>query len=111
MGIAQYTDEAVTDKRNNGIVVLTEEEAKPAEVYPCIRCGECVEKCPMQLEPLYLEKASSSENWDVARDYYVTQCIECGLCSYVCPAKRALVTWIKKGKAGLAAERAKEKVS
>ncbi len=98
MGIAQYTDEAVTDKRNNGIVVLTEEEAKPAEVYPCIRCGECVEKCPMQLEPLYLEKASSSENWDVARDYYVTQCIECGLCSYVCPSKRPLAEYIRYGK-------------
>ena len=52
----------------------------------------------MQLEPLYLEKASSSENWDVARDYYVTQCIECGLCSYVCPSKRPLAEYIRYGK-------------
>ncbi len=114
MGIAQYTDEAVTDKRNNGILVLTEEEAKPVEAYPCIRCGECVERCPMQLEPLYLEKASSSENWDVARDYHITQCIECGLCSYVCPSKRHLTEYIRYGKRTVmaqdraAAEKAKE---
>jgi electron transport complex protein RnfC len=46
-----------------------------------------------------------------AEQLHLKDCIECGLCSYVCPAKRALVTWIKKGKAGLAAEKAKGKVS
>ena len=98
MGVAQYTDEAVTDKRNNGILVLTKEEAEPKPVDPCIRCGDCVEACPMQLEPLYLASASKAENWDLAKEYYVTQCVECGACSYVCPSHRPLTEYIRYGK-------------
>lgn len=98
MGVAQYSDEAVTDKRNNGILVLTGEEAAPKRVDPCIRCGKCIDVCPMQLEPNYLAAASKAENWTVADSYHVTTCIECGSCSYVCPAKRPLTEYIRYGK-------------
>jgi electron transport complex protein RnfC len=65
----------------------------------------------MGLTPNLLGEYSDKGLYDKADKLNVNDCIECALCSYVCPSKRALVTWIIKGKAGLAAQRAKEKVS
>lgn len=98
MGVACYSDEMVNDKRNNGILVMTQEEAIQAPVDPCIRCGRCVDGCPVRLEPLYIATASKMERWDVAKAYHIEQCIECGLCSYICPSKRPLTELIRFGK-------------
>lgn len=98
MGVAQPSLDVVTDKRNNGILVLTEEEAKPQIIEPCIRCGRCVDVCPVLLEPLYIATASKAENWEIAQKYHVTACIECGSCSYICPSHRPLTELIRFGK-------------
>lgn len=37
----------------------------------CIRCGKCIEVCPLKVNPVSLENKE--------------KCIKCGLCSYVCP--------------------------
>lgn len=95
----------------SGILGLSGDEVAFDENRPCIRCGLCVEVCPMGLVPSLLGEYSWKGLFAQAGKLGVQDCIECGLCSYVCPAKRALVTWIKKGKAGLAAEWTKEKVS
>ncbi len=96
-------------KSFSGVLGLSAEEAAFDENRPCIRCGLCVEACPMGLTPSLLGEYSAQGMFAKAGQLRVQDCIECGLCSYVCPAKRALITWIKQGKAGLAA--AKEKVS
>jgi electron transport complex protein RnfC len=98
-------------KTSSGIIALTREEAGFDQNRPCIRCARCVKACPMGLTPNLLGEYSHNELHDKIRKLRVQDCIECGLCSYVCPSKRALVTWIKKGKADLAALRAKERVS
>lgn len=98
-------------KNMSGVLALTREEAAFDENHPCIRCGRCVDSCPMGLTPNLLGEYSDKGMYSEAEQLHLKDCIECGLCSYVCPAKRALVTWIKKGKAGLAAEKAKGKVS
>lgn len=98
-------------KSFSGVLCLSAEEAAFAENRPCIRCGLCVEACPMGLTPSLLGEYSAKGLFAKAGQLRVQDCIECGLCSYVCPAKRALVTWIKEGKAGLAVEWAKERVS
>ncbi|HHT69563.1 MAG TPA: 4Fe-4S dicluster domain-containing protein, partial [Firmicutes bacterium] len=95
-------------KTLSGISALTREEAGFDENRPCIRCARCVNACPMGLTPNFLGEYSNHEMYDKAKDLRALDCIECGLCSYVCPSKRALVTWIKKGKAGIAARRAME---
>lgn len=96
-------------KSFSAVLGLSAEEAAFDENRPCIRCGLCVQACPMGLTPSLLGEYSVQGMFAKAGQLRVQDCIECGLCSYVCPSKRALVTWIKKGKAGLAA--AKEKVS
>ena len=98
-------------KNLSGVLALSKEEAAFDEDFPCIRCERCVRACPMGLTPNLLGEYSNKGLYRDAERLHLRDCIECSLCSYVCPAKRALVTWIKKGKAGLAAENAKEKVS
>lgn len=98
-------------KNLSGILGLTKDEADFDQNRPCIRCARCVDVCPMGLTPNLLGEYSSKGLFSRAGQLRVQDCIECGLCSFTCPSKRALVTWIKEGKAGLAAQRAKEKVS
>ena len=98
-------------KNMSGVLALTKEEVGFDENLPCIRCERCVQVCPMGLTPNLLGEYSHMGMYKEAERIHLRDCIECSLCSYVCPAKRALVTWIKQGKAGLAAEKAKEKVS
>lgn len=103
-------------KNLSGVLALNQEEAAFDENRPCIRCTRCVQVCPMGLTPNLLGEYSDQGLYKKAGQLRVQDCIECGLCSFTCPSKRALVTWIKRGKAGLAAERAavttaKEKVS
>lgn len=99
MGVSQYSDQLVTDKRNNGVLVMTRAEAGPRPISPCIRCGRCVEVCPVFLEPLYIATASKKEKFDIAESYHINNCIECGSCTYICPANRPLMELIKFGKA------------
>ncbi len=97
-------------KNLSGILALTPEEVDFDENRPCIRCARCVNACPMGLAPNMLGLYSDKGLYDEAAKIGLRDCIECGLCSYVCPSRRALVTWIKSGKAGLAAQQTKEKV-
>lgn len=98
MGVAQSSDENVTDKRNNGVLVFTEEEANLGPVSACIRCGRCVEACPVFLEPNYLSAAVLAEDWEASEKFFAHLCIECGTCSFVCPANRPLTESIRLGK-------------
>jgi electron transport complex protein RnfC len=64
----------------------------------CIRCGRCIEACPMNLNPTKIAHAVKHGLLDVAEDYYMSACIECGCCSYVCPANIELTGYIRTGK-------------
>lgn len=94
----------------SGVLALNHREAKFDENRPCLRCARCVQACPMGLTPNLLGEFSRHGFYKRAEKLGLQDCIECGLCSYVCPSKRSLATWIKDGKAGLAAEWAREKV-
>ena len=98
MGLAQYTEDVPVIKTTTGIVVLGESEVKVLKEEFCIRCGRCVESCPLGLMPAILSLASQSQNWELAKEYSIFDCIECGLCGYVCPAKRNMVQYIKQAK-------------
>lgn len=70
---------------------------RPAE--PCIRCGKCVDVCPMGLEPFLISTLSRLKEYEEAEEQKIANCIECGSCSYICPALRPLVDYIRVGKA------------
>ena len=98
MGIAQFTLDVPVIKGTSGILVLNREEARERQPEVCIRCGRCVDACPMGLLPTTLYQYVKHKRFDDAQEYGVLDCIECGSCAYVCPAKLPLVHAMKWGK-------------
>jgi len=86
-------------KTTSGITVLTEEDVARADETNCVRCGRCVDVCPLNLVPTRLGLASREGIWDIAKKYSITSCMECGCCAFVCPASLPLVQLIRQGKA------------
>ncbi len=105
MGLAQAGMDMPVIKGTSGILVLTDEEVVMHEVKACIRCGRCVEACPMNLLPNMLGSAAEMGLLDKAEAFYATDCIECGCCAYVCPAKRPLTQWIRMAKGEILAKK------
>lgn len=98
MGVAQFRLDIPVIKGTSAILCLDEKEAYIPEEGPCIRCGKCVDHCPMNLMPLYLHDFARKNDMDSCEKYNVTACIECGSCSFECPAKRHLVQNIRIAK-------------
>ena len=99
MGIAQFSLDTAVLKHTNALLAFDEKEAIPPKSSACIRCGRCVEACPMNLLPLYLNNNALKGNVEELKKYHAMDCIECGCCSYSCPAKIHLVQSIRLGKA------------
>ncbi len=111
MGIAQFRLDVPAIKGTSGILALTAKETRVFEPDPCVRCGRCIEACPMKLVPSDIATVVDLCLWDKAKELNVLDCIECGSCAYVCPAKRHFVQYCKRGKAEVTerARRAKSK--
>ncbi|MCI9486238.1 MAG: electron transport complex subunit RsxC [Lachnospiraceae bacterium] len=82
-------------KGSNGIIAVDTDHTKEQ---PCIKCGRCMDVCPMELSPLYFAKYADEENWQGMKDKSVMDCIECRCCEYICSSKIPLVSKIKAGK-------------
>jgi electron transport complex protein RnfC len=87
------------NKRLSGLLFLSEEESIRPEEENCIRCGKCVDACPMGLEPYLLSRMSELEMWDDIEKHSIMDCIDCGCCVFTCPAHRRLLDHIRPGKA------------
>lgn len=98
MGVALYSDDYPVLKTTNGILAFSEQEVKLTADYPCIRCGRCVDTCPMSLSPAEIQTAYTTEDTEWARGMGVLNCIECGCCTYVCPAKRPITQIMRLSK-------------
>jgi electron transport complex protein RnfC len=99
MGLAQYTMDVPIIKGTSGVLFLSEEEAARPEESVCIRCGKCIEVCPMQLAPTTLMYRVKREFFSEAKELGIAGCFECGACAYECPAKIPLLDYMKYGKA------------
>lgn len=77
-----------TTKTTSGLILLSDIAAKPAAVQPCIRCGRCVEYCPMGLEPVEVNGAYARRDVEELGKLHVDYCFNCGSCSFICPANR-----------------------
>ncbi|HEY3346155.1 MAG TPA: electron transport complex subunit RsxC [Nitrospirota bacterium] len=102
MGIAQADTMVPVIKGTSGIVALTGEDAAIFDIGPCIRCGRCVEVCPMGLNPGLLGRLIETGRFEEAKEHGLMDCFECGSCSYVCPSSRPMVQFAKWAKRELA---------
>lgn len=76
-----------------GILALTAEEVGARPQSPCIRCGSCIDACPVGLVPLEMAAFIRKENLEGAARIGVGDCIGCGSCSWVCPSHIPLVQY------------------
>jgi len=98
MGKAQRDADAPVVKGTSGLVALTPEEVAHRAERACVRCGRCVDACPMGLMPSQLGTLSANDALDGIKRLGIMDCMECGACEYVCPSHRNLVQWIRLGK-------------
>ena len=75
-------------KQNNGLLLFSKKAADLPEASACIRCGRCIDACPMGLEPVVVAEAFNNRDFDALKARCVDLCVACGSCSYACPAKR-----------------------
>ena len=95
MGFVQETLNTPIMKGSNGIIAIKSDEVEPQE---CIKCGRCVDVCPMELKPLYFAKLAGVGKPQELKDRNIMDCMECRCCEYICSSKIPLVTLIKIGK-------------
>jgi electron transport complex protein RnfC len=98
MGFALGEMDAPVTKGTSGVTVLTHEDIRRGQETPCLRCGQCVDVCPLNLVPTKIALAARHGDWELARRYHLTACMECGCCAYACPASLPLVQLIRMGK-------------
>jgi len=98
MGMALSSLATPVIKGTSGILCLTKEQAKLEEESSCIRCGKCINVCPMFLNPTKLNSLVLRGKYEEFEQYHGMDCIECACCSYVCPAKRHLTQTFREGK-------------
>ncbi len=92
-------------KGTSGITVLTAQDVRRSRETHCVRCGRCVDVCPMNLVPTKLALACRAKDMDLAQRYHIMACFECGCCAYTCPANLPIVQLVRTGKALLAAKK------
>lgn len=108
MGITIDELSAPILKNNNAIIALDEADTVPQKTTPCIRCGKCIEACPLNLDPVIFSKGYKKNDVNLLKDAKVNLCMECGCCSYICPTKQPLVQRNKLAKSILREAMSKE---
>ena len=98
MGATQYDLSVPTIKACNAITVLGKKNKYVVEDSQCIRCGKCIDVCPMRLMPVLMYKALYTSDVEEMKATNLMDCIECGCCAYNCPACVPLVLAFRSGK-------------
>lgn len=99
MGFTLPNIDVPVTKGTGGLTVLTRGEVDRAERTNCVRCGGCVDVCPMRLVPTRLALAGRQGSAEIAKRHHISACVECGCCAYACPSRLPLVQYIRIAKA------------
>ena len=98
MGAALYDLSAPTIKGVNAVTILGKRNKYAVDDPQCLRCGKCIDACPMKLAPVLMYKALQSNDPEEMKSVHMMDCIECGCCAYTCPASVPLVLAFRSGK-------------
>ncbi len=115
MGQAVSSLDIPVTKGTTGIIAFTERETGHVgntTVYPCIRCGHCVEACPIFLNPSTLGLlAINDQHQQMADEFHLMDCFECGCCTFVCPSHIPLVQHFRVAKRAVRKAQAEARAS
>ncbi len=109
MGVAQFSLDVPVLKGTNAFLAFCGDEDRRVEEPNCIRCGKCINACPMHLMPMLMNAYGNANQYDKCVELGAMDCIECGSCAYVCPARIPLVARFRLTKFHVNAQRAAEK--
>ena len=98
MGISQYDLSVPTTKGTNAVTILGHKNRAGIHHPQCIRCGRCIDVCPMKLMPVLMYKSLLTNDVEQIKATNMMDCIECGCCAYTCPAYLPLVLGFRSGK-------------
>lgn len=98
MGVTLRSIDVPVVKSTSGILALTKKSAYIGEETECIRCGRCVDVCPIGLLPNTLNRIVLLRDYEAFEANGGLNCTECGSCSYICPANRHLTQTFRDGK-------------
>jgi electron transport complex protein RnfC len=100
MGPAVADLDISVTKGTSGILVFgSKDVVREEKIYPCIKCGACVDACPISLNPSKLGILAKFESYDrMVTDFNLMDCFECGSCSFVCPSHIPLVQYFRLSK-------------
>lgn len=99
MGIAQWDVNAPVTKGTSAVLAFSRKlHLKYEQPEACIRCGRCVDACPMHLMPNFIAAYYKKDDLETAEKYGALSCVECGSCSYNCPALVPIVQYIRAAK-------------
>ncbi len=102
MGTTVASLDVPVTKAVSGVLVMSDESVThdADRIYPCIRCGKCLEACPVHLNPSQLGKLAAKRQYEaMAEAFHLGDCFECGCCSYVCPSNIPLTQYFRIAKA------------
>jgi electron transport complex protein RnfC len=86
----------------SGVLIRPKPSAgqEPLRIWPCIKCGRCLDACPMFLNPSMLGQLAAGRRYEIMQERYnLSACFECGCCAYVCPSNIPLVQHFRIAKA------------
>jgi electron transport complex protein RnfC len=97
MGKRAAPGDSVT-KGTTSVFILPEKEIAGGE-RACVKCGACVDACPLNLHPAEMAvRIERSAMKDKALRAQLDECFLCGTCAAVCPAWIPLVDCFKEAK-------------
>jgi electron transport complex protein RnfC len=100
MGSTVASLDVPVTKAISGVVVLPGAVNEDAPVQqPCIKCGRCLDACPVHLNPSLLGRLAARRHYqEMAEEHHLNDCFECGCCAYVCPSNIPLVQYFRIAK-------------
>ncbi|MFQ5491003.1 MAG: 4Fe-4S dicluster domain-containing protein, partial [Phycisphaerae bacterium] len=64
----------------------------------CIRCGECLDHCPVGLDPRAILDRVERRRLDQLAPLSPAACLDCGLCDFVCPSALPLMRAVQRAR-------------
>ncbi len=105
MGTAQSDLNVPVVKNTSALLAFTSEFTKQPKTVSCVKCGDCVSRCPMGLSPALLNTYAKAENYEMLQKLNINNCIECGVCSYTCQCRNNITQNIKTAKAKIRSQK------